>query len=87
MEMLDEDLGEDVDGGQGAQGDGLVTRPDQVHAKNTRQVRRTHPVHETLLAHLVGQVTRQVRSGCTAADLTIFSLKGSSHRDLKTIYL
>lgn len=52
--MLDEDLREHVDGGQSAQGDGAVTGPHQVHAENTRQVRRRHLVDDALLTHLRG---------------------------------
>lgn len=59
VEVLDEELSEDVDGGQSGQGDGAVTRPDQVHAKNTRQVRWRHLVYDAFLRHLKG--TREAR--------------------------
>lgn len=52
VEVFDEDLGEDVDGHQGAQRDGAVSRPDQVHPEHAGQVRRTHLVHDALLRHL-----------------------------------
>lgn len=38
VEMFDEDLGEDVDGRQRREGDGAVTRPQQVHAEHAGQV-------------------------------------------------
>lgn len=50
--MFDEDLGEDVDGRQGAQGDGGVARPDQVHAEDARQVGGAHLVDDALLRNL-----------------------------------
>ena len=54
VEMLDEDLGEDVDGGQRRQRDGAVTRPQQVHAEHAGQVGRTHLVLDAPLGHLGG---------------------------------
>lgn len=57
VEVLDEDLSEDVDGGQSAKGHGAVTRPHQVDPKHAGQVRRTHPVHNALLGHLMRNPT------------------------------
>ncbi len=52
VEMFDEDLGEDVDGGQGGQRDRTLTRPNQVHPEHAGQIGRTHLVHDALLRHL-----------------------------------
>lgn len=52
VEMFDEDLGEDVDGGQSGQRDRTLARPNQVHPEHTGQIRRTHLVHDALLRHL-----------------------------------
>lgn len=61
VDVLDEELSEDVDRGQSGQGDGAVTRPDQVHAKNTRQVRWRHLVYDAFLRHLKGAPHRRER--------------------------
>lgn len=61
VDVLDEELSEDVDRGQSGQGDGAVTRPDQVHAKNTRQVRWRHLVYDAFLRHLKGAAHRRER--------------------------
>lgn len=52
MEVLDEDLGEDVDGRQSADRHRAVTRPHQVDPKHAGQVGRAHPVDDALLRHL-----------------------------------
>lgn len=57
VEVLDEDLCEDVDGGQSAEGHRAVTWPHQVDPKHAGQVRRTHPVHDALLGHLMRNLT------------------------------
>ena len=50
--VLDENLGEDVDGGQGGEGHAPLGGPQQVHAQHTRQVGGAHLVHDALHGHL-----------------------------------
>lgn len=52
MVVLDQDLGEDVDGGQGAERHGALTRPHQVDPEHAGQVGGAHPVNDALLGHL-----------------------------------
>lgn len=58
--MLDEDLGEDVDGGQSGQRDRTVTRPDQVHPEHTGQIGRAHLVHNALQRHRVQEAQQEL---------------------------
>lgn len=50
--MLDDELREDVDGGQGAERHRAVVGPNQVDAKHTGQVGRAHLVDDALLRNL-----------------------------------
>ena len=53
MAVLDEDLGEDVDGGQGGEGHATLWGPQQVDPQHARQVGRAHLVHDALGGHLL----------------------------------
>ena len=54
--VLDEDLGEDVDGPQGCQAHGPLGGPQQVDPQHAGQVGGAHPVHDALLGHLLAQL-------------------------------
>ena len=53
--VLDEELGEDVEGREGGQGHGALGWAGQVHPKHTRQVGGAPRVVDALLGHLPAQ--------------------------------
>lgn len=57
--MVQQKLGEGVDGIDGLEGDGHILVPQEIWAKNHCQVGVCHLVHITVIRHLCGKEKRR----------------------------
>lgn len=77
--VLDEQLGEQVQGHEGAQGRRSLGRPDQVQPKDAGQVGAVHFVKNALLGHLVQEAHEVAEDGVVVPREALQDLAAAGH--------